>query len=253
VRELFWIDDNTLGAATYGRGMFKIGVASAGAPNNYADLWWAGTQENGWGYEHLAARRQDLRGDVHLRRAGTPGVGGASRRHVERGQYHLQRALYAPTGSWFGNYDASRVVVGPSIGTASLTFDSLNSATLTYTINGVSGTKSIQRQAFGPRDSTPVATYTDLWWGGLSQNGWGVAISQQYRTIFACLVHLRPGGPHDLVRGARGRVDRQPTSIAAPPIGPQLAWLGAAYNPAPSRATRGHRHVHLHRHRTTPS
>jgi hypothetical protein len=32
VRELFWLDDNTLGAATFGRGMFKINVASAGPP-----------------------------------------------------------------------------------------------------------------------------------------------------------------------------------------------------------------------------
>jgi hypothetical protein len=48
VRELFWLDNNTLGAATYGRGMFKIAVASGG-PANYQDLWWAGLAENGWG------------------------------------------------------------------------------------------------------------------------------------------------------------------------------------------------------------
>ena len=56
---------------------------------------------------------------------------------------------------------------------------------LDYTINGVSGQKAIERQIFGPADATPVATYGDLWWGGAAQNGWGVAISQQYRTLFA--------------------------------------------------------------------
>ena len=40
------------------------------------------------------------------------------------------------------------------------------------------------RQPFGVVDSTPVASYGDLWWGGASQNGWGVAINQQYRTLF---------------------------------------------------------------------
>ena len=31
VRELFWIDDHTLGAATYGRGMFKVDGAPRAA------------------------------------------------------------------------------------------------------------------------------------------------------------------------------------------------------------------------------
>ena len=30
-----------------------------------------------------------------------------------------------------------------------------------------------------------MATYADLWWGGSAQNGWGVAINQQYRTLFS--------------------------------------------------------------------
>ena len=49
----------------------------------------------------------------------------------------------------------------------------------------MSGSKSITRQPFGPQDSTPVATYGDLWWGGTAQNGWGVTINQQYRTLFS--------------------------------------------------------------------
>ena len=47
-RAALGLDDNTLGAATYGRGMFKVNVASGG-PNNSQDLWWAGQAENGWG------------------------------------------------------------------------------------------------------------------------------------------------------------------------------------------------------------
>ena len=34
-------------------------------------------------------------------------------------------------------------------------------------------------------DPLPVGSFTDLWWGGVAENGWGVAITQQYRKLFA--------------------------------------------------------------------
>jgi len=92
--------------------------------------------------------------------------------------------VFIPSGSYFGAYDASRHAVGPQVGTVTLDFASRGSATMTYTINGASGSKSLTRIAFGPAESTPVASYGDLWWGGTAQNGWGVAINQQYRTLF---------------------------------------------------------------------
>jgi hypothetical protein len=231
VRELFWIDDNTLGAATYGRGMFKIAVASGG-PNNYQDLWWAGTQENGWGMS-ISQHGAKIFAAMYIYDTQGRPIWAV----LPDGQWNASfttysGALYAPTGSWFGNYDASRIVVGPSLGTASLTFDGLNNATLNYTINGVSGTKSIQRQAFGPKDSTPVASYSDLWWGGIAQNGWGVAINQQYRTLFAVwytydqegrtVWYVVPGGEWTAANTYRGAAYRTTGS----------AWLGAVYNPA---------------------
>ncbi|HYC35806.1 MAG TPA: hypothetical protein VEC19_05250 [Usitatibacter sp.] len=231
VRELFWLDDNTLGAATYGRGMFKTTVASGG-PASYQDLWWAGTQENGWGMSITQHGSTIFAAffiyDAHGRPiwvvlpAGTWNASGTT----------YSGALYAPTGSWFGSYDVSRLSVGASVGTASLAFNGANSATLTYTINGVSGTKSITRQGFGPVDPTPIASYADLWWGGLAQNGWGVAISQQYRTLFAVwytydeqgrtVWYVVPGGEWISANAYRGTAYRTSGS----------PWLGAAYNPA---------------------
>jgi hypothetical protein len=216
--------------------MFKIAVASSG-PNNYADLWWAGTQENGWGMSITQHGAKIFAAMYIYDNQGRPVWAVLPDGTWNASNTTYSGALYAPTGSWFGNYDASRIVVGPSIGTASLSFDSLNTATLTYTINGVSGTKSIQRQAFGPRDTTPVATYTDLWWGGLSQNGWGVAISQQYRTIFAVwytydqdgrtIWYVVPGGEWTATNVYRGTAYRTASS----------PWLGAAYNPGAFVAT----------------
>ncbi len=184
VRELFWLDNATLGAATYGRGMFKA-AAAAGGPNNYQDLWWSGQVENGWGMsitQHsdrlfIAFYVYDAQGRPQwvVMSAGTWNAGFTA----------YTGALHQPSGSFFGAYNAGQFAVNPSVGTATLTFTSLTTATLTYTINGVAGTKSIQRQAFGPQDATPTASYADLWWGGVAENGWGVAINQQYRKIFA--------------------------------------------------------------------
>lgn len=231
VRELFWIDDTTLGAATYGRGMFKVAVASGGAAN-HQDLWWAGPQENGWGMS-LTQHGSTIFGAFFVYDAQGQPVwyvlpGGT----WDAGFTTYSGALYAPTGSWFGNYDASRLAVGAPVGNASITFAGGSSATFSYTINGVSGTKSIQRQLFGPVDATPTASYGDLWWGGSAQNGWGVAISQQYRTLFAVwytydtngrsVWYVIPGGEWLNATTYRGTAYRTTSS----------AWLGAAYNPA---------------------
>jgi hypothetical protein len=183
VRELFWIDDTTLGAATYGRGMFKVTVA-AGGPDNYQDLWWSGAAENGWGIS-ITQHRDVLFSELFIYDdQGSPlwvvMPGGTWDATFTR----FTGAVFIPSGSYFGAYDASRHSVGPQVGTVTLDFASRGSATMSYTINGQSGSKSLARIAFGPADSTPVASYGDLWWGGSAQNGWGVTLNQQYRTLF---------------------------------------------------------------------
>ena len=184
VRELFWLDNATLGAATFGRGMYKIAVASGG-PNNYQDLWWVGPQENGWGMS-ISQHGSILFVGVYVYDAqGLPifTVIPGGTWNADFTEY--TGSLYISSGSYFANYDVSRFTPGAPVGTGKLTFTSAGTATFSYTINGIAGVKSIQRQIFGPVDATPVATYGDLWWGGTAQNGWGVAISQQYRMLFA--------------------------------------------------------------------
>src|SRR5262249_48061652 len=153
VRELFWLDDQTLGAATYGRGMFKVAVASSGPPN-YQALWWGGSAENGWGMS-LSQHGAALFGAPYVYDSPGPALwvvmpGGS----WNEGFTPFTGALYIPTGSWFGAYDASRLVAGASVGTATIAFTSATTATLSYTINGVSGQKSISKQPFGSPDPT---------------------------------------------------------------------------------------------------
>jgi len=235
VRELFWIDDATLGAATFGRGMYKIAVASGG-PADYQDLWWSGPQENGWGMSITQHGARIFAAFYIYDSLGQPlwvVMPGGS---WNAGLTAFSGALYIPQGSWFGSYDTSRFVAGASVGNATLSFTDPSSATLAYTINGVSGTKSITRQLFGPLDHTPVATYGDLWWGGDSQDGWGVAINQQYRTLFSVwytydasgrtVWYVVPGGSWTSANTYTGTAYR----VTGSP------WIGAAFD---ASATKG--------------
>ena len=92
--------------------------------------------------------------------------------------------LYQPTGSPFSQYDASRFAVNASVGTATFAFKSGSTATMSYTINGVSGSKEIEREIFAGPTSLPNLAVNDLWWNGLAENGWGMNIAQQGRQLF---------------------------------------------------------------------
>jgi len=229
VRELFWIDDRTLGAATFGRGMYRVAVAPGG-PDDYQDLWWAGSSENGWGMSITQHGATIFAALFVYDATGQPlwlvMPGGTW--NAAFTQY--TGALYIPTGSWFGAYDASRFAANASVGSATLTFTGPGSATLAYTINGVSGAKSITRQPYGPVDPTPVAAYGDLWWGGEAQNGWGVAINQQYRTLFAVWYTYDVNGKtvwYVIPSGAWTSANAY-TGVAYRVTG--APWIGAAYD-----------------------
>ena len=182
IRELFWIDNNTLGAATYGRGMYKIAVNSA--MPNYQDLWWGGEAESGWGLA-LAHHGGTIFGALYIYdNQGHPTWLSLSGGTWDAGFTTFTGPLYSPTGSAYNAYDASRFNAGTAVGQASLRFTGLDTAVLSYTINGVGGTKNISRIIFGPPDNTPVPSVGDLWWAGDAQNGWGLTIAQQYRTLF---------------------------------------------------------------------
>jgi hypothetical protein len=149
VRELFWIDDTTLGAATYGRGMFKVTVA-AGGPDSYQGPLVVGCAGKRLGHQHRSAPRRPFLGALHLRRAGQAAVGRDAGRH------------WNATFTRFTGPSSSRRVVlralrreppfdRPAGGHGDARLRRATRRTLSYTINGISGTKSISRIAFGPR------------------------------------------------------------------------------------------------------
>lgn len=72
------------------------------------------------------------------------------------------------------------------VGTGKLSFSDSNNASFNFSLNGASGTKTITRQVFATGATPPATDYSALWWNP-DESGWGVALTQQYGTIFATL------------------------------------------------------------------
>jgi hypothetical protein len=101
-----------------------------------------------------------------------------------------------------------------AVGTGTLTFRDGDSGTLRYTVDGVSQTKFITREVFGPLptctygarpDFVAATNYQDLWWvAGGAESGWGINLNHQGDTIFATwFTYDLDGSPLWLVVTAR--------------------------------------------------
>jgi lysyl endopeptidase len=149
---------------------------------NYSDLWW-NAAESGWGIsitQHNAA--------MFAAWYVYDGNGSPVWVVMPGGQWISTTAfvgdLYTTTGpSATGAFDPSQVT-RTKVGAATLSFASGSQATLSYTVNGASGSKTIVRQPFGPLAGALASNYGDLWWNA-NESGWGLSINQQYQTLFA--------------------------------------------------------------------
>jgi hypothetical protein len=208
----------------------------AQAQLNYQDLWWAGSQENGWGMS-ISQQGSVIFAVLYIYDASgrpqwvvMPGGAWNSANDMYTG------ALYVPTGTPFNAYDASRLQVGNTVGNATLRFQDSNNATLSYSINGVSGIKTIMRQQFG--SGSPTNNYSDLWWGGQAQNGWGLSITQKGSALFAVWYtydsagrtswYVMPGGSFTSNNVYSGDLYR---TTGAP-------WIGTSHDPNKLQVTR---------------
>ncbi|MEP6942186.1 MAG: hypothetical protein ABI981_04585 [Betaproteobacteria bacterium] len=193
---------------------------------NYSGLWWrspAGS-ESGWG---LNVAHQ---GDVIFATWFTYNDAGNSlwvsmtANKVSDGLY--SGTLYRSAGPAFYSdpFDPS-LVTRVAVGNASLTFTDGNNGFFSYTLNGVTQTKPITHQVFGPLPTCtwPAPTnlaaatnYQDLWWKP-SESGWGINFAHEGNTIFATwFTYDVDGSPLWLSMTA------QPTS------GPTI-WAGTLY------------------------
>jgi photosystem II stability/assembly factor-like uncharacterized protein len=204
--------------------------APTGPAADYSDMWWAGSAENGWGMsiqQHAngvqfnALYVYDAQGRPvwYVMPGGTWNANFTS----------YSGALYQPTGAPLSNYNTAQLNVGAQSGTATINFTGTNTATLSYTINGVSGTKSISRQSF----SGGMAPFNvaDLWWVGAQENGWGINIAQQAGTLFAVwYTYSNDGRATWLVMPGGNWSGNTYSGALYATTG--SAWLGTTYNPS---------------------
>jgi hypothetical protein len=153
--------------------------------NPLKDMWWAGLGENGWGMSVVQ------HGDMLFNVIYAYDANGAPTWLVMPGgawnddKTAFHGALYRPHGAPFSAYDPGRFVAGDPVGSATLTVVDGSTMTLDYVVDGASGRKTITRQLFAPQETPALASdFGDMWWGGAAQSGWGVALLQQYRTLF---------------------------------------------------------------------
>jgi len=212
-------------------GLLLAGVGSTHAePFNYQDLWWAGSQENGWGLS-ISQQGSTLFTVMYIYDAAgkprwvvMPGGTWNAANNTYSG------SLYSPTGTPFTHYDVMRFVPGAPVGNATLEFSSGNTATLRYAIDGASGTKAITRQVFGA--GSAIGNYTDLWWGGASQNGWGISLTQQGTNLFAVwYTYDAQGKPAWLVM-PNGRFTTGSAVSGTLYRTNGSPWIGAVYDPS---------------------
>jgi hypothetical protein len=208
----------------------RVPVKLAARP--WQDMWWAGPGENGWGMS-VVQHGDTLFSVIYAYDASgkptwyvLPGGAWNAAHTVYTGP------IYLTHGTPWSAYDASRLVVGDPVGEASLDVGDPNAVRLSYRIGAVSGVKALSRQPFGPADPTQALDAGDMWWGGVAQNGWGIAVLRQYRTLFSVWFtydangsptwFVMPGGSWTDAQTWEGRLFRASGS----------AWLGAAYDPA---------------------
>jgi hypothetical protein len=124
-------------------------------------------------------------------------------------------------------------VNGVTAGSLVVTFQDVNTASMTYTLGTQSRTVAIARQPIST-GSIPGVDYTDLWWNP-NESGWGVAIAQQGGVIFlAWYVYDASGkptwyvSPNCPVSGSGCTGDLY--STVGPPFGP-------TFNPAAVQST----------------
>ncbi len=210
-----------------------INARTTGPAHDYTDMWWVGSQENGWGMSITQHGATQFAVFFVYDNNGQPVWYAMPGGNWNADFTAYTGNLYQPTSSPFSAYDAAQFKVGGAtngpVGTATIAYNGKDKATVAYTINGMSGSKSIQRQLYGPADERPKLQVHDLWWGGIEQNGWGINIAQQERTLFSVwytydqngktIWYVMPGGNWN-GNTYWGPLYRTTSS----------AWLGTAYD-----------------------
>lgn len=165
----------------------SVFVGSAAAATNYSDIWW-NPLESGWGVT-IADHETNIFGVLYAYRSDNKPVwytipGGT----FSQGRRMFAGDVYATRGPSYTNpvFD-SHLVTASKVGNATFDFAppglAEGVALFSYSINGVSQSKQIERQAFGSSAPNWGFDRTDLWFNS-AESGWGLALAQHGNNIF---------------------------------------------------------------------
>jgi hypothetical protein len=154
------------------------------------DLWWGGSAQNGWGVS-LIEHRDTIFAVIYAYDDATQNCRWFAIPGGTWDETHTRYTglIYLPSGAPFQSYDASRFDVQAPLGTATLIFTDADHVTLDVEmrgnkVNAKFGRIALTRQAFGS-GSSALTNLSDMWWGGIEQNGWGVSVVQQAGALFS--------------------------------------------------------------------
>ena len=171
----------------------------ANLPGALSGLWW-NQNESGWGI-HFTQRGTNVFAAWYVydtsgnpkwyvstcaMNGGATGTAGT-----------CSGAIFEVNGPTFFSppFDTS-LVHAVNSGNLQVAFQNADNASMTYSgVAGQTRTVAITRQPLASGTTSGV-NYTDIWWGGQSQSGWGMAITQQANTAFlAWYVYDNSGKP----------------------------------------------------------
>jgi cyclophilin family peptidyl-prolyl cis-trans isomerase len=150
--------------------------------DNYQGLWW-NSSESGWGMS-LAHKGSTVFVALYTYDAGGRPAwyvisNCALSGNACSGELYRVNGGTAPVGAW-----SAAALVTQQVGFGTIRFADANNASFDFSINGISGHRAITRQVFGTPGAAPATDYTDVWWNA-AESGWGIALTQQYGTLFA--------------------------------------------------------------------
>jgi hypothetical protein len=138
------------------------GAPTASASTNASeitDMWW-NPAESGWGLNIIL--QNNVAFVTFFIYDNTRKPVWYTAQLTDQGNFVFSGSLYATTGPWFGGpFNASTVTIRPA-GTATFTLQTLNQAAFTYSVDGVTVSKTLQRQTWTNED------YSGSYAGGYS-------------------------------------------------------------------------------------
>ena len=151
---------------------------------DYTGLWW-NAAESGWGMSVTQKRNIIFAAMYTYDATGAPIWYVMSRCELPAatpnactGPIYKVSGGTTPSVAWSGANKLTEVA-----GTGTLTFSSAKTGKFSFTINGVTGSKDITPQPIATGTTPPSFNFTDLWWNA-AEDGWGMAVTQQFDVSF---------------------------------------------------------------------